>query len=172
MNWKSQDQTSSGFPMNLFGHMLDLFISNLQQDLRQKGFCDDHLKNFIQNGWINVCCLGNQIPQAKCNNNRKSILTAHTSWNSFSSSVISGSLSSAGGDGLRWENSFFTTGFSKVSSSSLASSSLSWKDMEKKKDYNPTKSSQEEMYTVCDQDQGCKDYQYTSKPWYSSLIVV
>lgn len=50
MNWKSQDQTSGGFPMNLFGHMLDLFIGNLQQYLSQEGFCDDHLKSIIQNG--------------------------------------------------------------------------------------------------------------------------
>lgn len=49
-----------------------------------------------------------------------------TSWNSFSSSVISGSLSSAGGDGLLPENSFFMEVFSSSSLSSFPSSSLSW----------------------------------------------
>lgn len=35
--------------MNLFGHMLDLFICNLQKDLCQKGFCDNHLKKEDKN---------------------------------------------------------------------------------------------------------------------------
>ena len=44
INWKRQEQTSCGFPMSIFGHMQDLFISDLEKNLCQKGFCDYHLK--------------------------------------------------------------------------------------------------------------------------------
>lgn len=44
MKWKRQGQTSCGFAVSLFGHMQDLFVSDLKEDLCQKGFCDNHLE--------------------------------------------------------------------------------------------------------------------------------